>query len=235
MQFALLGLLALAALVLVMRALAGANPATVALVFKRSVGAVVVAVSAFLALRGMLPIAVPLFLVGLGMLGLSSLLSGLGFPSSTPTTGNRSQVRTSMLAMELDHDSGSMDGEVLAGHFAGARLSGLSAGDLRSLRDECAKAGDQSLELIEAYLDRQHGGWREAQGHRDHAGTGGGQASGAMDVAEARAILGVGPDATEFEIRAAHKRLMKLYHPDHGGSSYLAAKVNRAKDVLMGG
>jgi hypothetical protein len=236
MQFVLLGLVALAAIVLIMRGLAGANPATVALVFKRTVGAIVVAISAFLALRGLLPIAAPLFLVGLGMLGVGGLLAGLGFPTSTPTPGNRSQVRTRMLAVELDHDTGDMDGEILAGRFAGGRLSGLAPADLVALREECATAGDQSLELIEAYLDRHHAGWRDAEGHRDHgAGAGGGQGSGAMDVAEARAILGVGPGASDSEIRAAHKKLMKLYHPDHGGSSYLAAKVNRAKDVLLGG
>ncbi len=234
MQFLLLGLVLLAALLLVMRALASANPATVAMVAKRTVGAVVVAASVLLALRGLLPIAVPLFVVGLGMLGLGRLVPGLSFPGSRPTPGNTSQVRTRMLAMQLDHDTGDMDGEVLAGRFAGARLSELPPADLKALRDECASAGDQSLELMEAYLDRHHDGWRDSSdaGERGSAGPEGG--GGAMDAAEARAILGVGPQASEFEIRAAHRKLMKLYHPDHGGSSYLAAKVNQAKDVLLG-
>ena len=232
MQFVLLGLLALGTLVLIGRGLASANPATLAAVARHTVGAIVVAAAVLLALRGLLPIAVPLLLVGLGMLGMGGLLSGLSFPGSGPTAGNRSQVRTHMLAMELDHDTGNMDGEVLNGKFAGARLSELAPADLAVLHEECKGAGDQSLELIETYLDRQHAGWRGAgdDGTREAS-----SASGAMDHAEARAILGVGSEASEREIRAAHKKLMKLYHPDHGGSSYLAAKVNRAKDVLLGG
>jgi hypothetical protein len=233
MQFILIALLALGIIVLIMRGLATANPSTVALVFKRTVGAVIVAASALLALRGLLPIAAPLFLVGLGMLGVGGFLAGL-MPGSRPTPGNTSQVRTGVLAVELDHDTGNMDGEVLTGRFAGARLSALPPGDLAELRDECAAAGDQSLELIEAYLDRHHPDWREAEGHREHGAGAGGNAGGVMDAAEARAILGLDQDATASEIRAAHKKLMKLYHPDHGGSSYLAAKVNRAKDILLG-
>ncbi len=232
MQFVLLGLLVLGAAMLIMRGLASANPATLAAVAKRTVGAIVVAAAVLLALRGLLPIAVPLLLVGLGMLGLGGFLAGLPFPGSRPSPGNRSQVRTRMLAMELDHDTGNMDGEVLAGTFAGARLSRLSPGDLAALREECEGAGDQSLELMETYLDRHHAGWRGAGDDGARTNT---TASGAMDAAEARAILGVGPDASAADIRAAHKKLMKLYHPDHGGSSYLAAKVNRAKDVLLGG
>jgi len=232
MQFVLFGLLALAALVLVMRGLAGANPATLALVVKRTGGAILVAASVLLALRGLLPIAAPLLLVGLGLLGLGGLVPGWPFGSAQPTPGNTSQVRTSVLAMELDHDSGDMDGQVLTGRFAGKRLSQLSPTDLRTLRQECAAAGDQSLELLDAFLDRHHEGWRQS-GDAD-GDSGGASNGGIMDQAEARAILGVGPNAGAAEIRAAHRKLMKLYHPDHGGSSYLAAKINRAKDVLLG-
>jgi len=231
MQFVLLGLLALAALVLVMRGLAGANPATLALVVRRTGGVVLVAASVLLALRGLLPVAAPLLLVGLGLLGLGGFVPGWPFGGARPTPGNRSEVRTGVLVMELDHDSGSMDGEVLTGRFAGRRLSAMPLADLKALAQDCADAGDQSLELLEAYLDRHHDGWRQGGGGERGASS----ASGPMDAAEARAILGVGPDAGEPEIRAAHRRLMKLYHPDHGGSSYLAAKVNRAKDVLLGG
>ena len=231
MQFVLLGLLALAALVLVMRGLASANAATLALVVKRTLGAIVVAASVLLALRGLLPIAAPLFLVGLSMLGMGGLVSGWPFTGAQPSPGNTSHVRTGVLAMELDHDSGNMDGDVLTGRFAGKRLSDLSLDDLRALRQECAIAGDQSLALLEAFLDRHHEDWRQGG---DASGDGATSAGGAMDAAEARAILGVGPDAGKAEIRAAHRKLMKLYHPDHGGSSYLAAKINRAKDVLLG-
>ena len=51
---------------------------------------------------------------------------------------------------------------------------------------------------------------------------------------EAYDLLGLKPGASEDDIKAAHKRLMKDFHPDKGGTDYLAAKINQAKDVLLG-
>lgn len=54
-----------------------------------------------------------------------------------------------------------------------------------------------------------------------------------MGRAEARALLGVGQDAAEADIRAAYARLIRLAHPDRGGTHGLAAQLNRARDVLL--
>ncbi|WP_038036970.1 hypothetical protein [Thermopetrobacter sp. TC1] len=152
--------------------------------------------------------------------------------------GRRSEVRTTMLRMELDHASGRMDGEVLAGTFAGRWLSDLSDAELKVLHEECARAGDQSLKLLEAWLARERPGFDA--GH----GAAGGTTRGA-DAAEdddddarmtperAREILGLGPKTTEEEIRAAHRRLMKVAHPDMGGSAWLARQINLARDILL--
>ncbi|MBN4046472.1 DnaJ domain-containing protein [bacterium AH-315-P15] len=56
---------------------------------------------------------------------------------------------------------------------------------------------------------------------------------GPMSENEACEVLGLPKDASSEEIRDAHKRLIKQYHPDHGGSDYLAAKINMAKDILL--
>lgn len=146
-----------------------------------------------------------------------------------PTPGQSSGVRTAYLAMRLDHDTGALDGEVIAGRFAGRTLSSLTEAERRSLRVEVA--GDQdSAQVLEAWLERSGAPGAEA-------GPGAGAAAsddGTMTRERALEILGLSKDPTEEEIREAHRRLMMANHPDRGGSSWLAAQINRAKDVLLG-
>ena len=54
-----------------------------------------------------------------------------------------------------------------------------------------------------------------------------------MTIEEAYLVLGLNPGATREEIKAAHRNLIRRSHPDQGGTAYLAAKVNAAKDVLL--
>ncbi|KAF4521487.1 hypothetical protein B566_EDAN001785 [Ephemera danica] len=56
-----------------------------------------------------------------------------------------------------------------------------------------------------------------------------------MSKREASLVLGVSPTANKLRIKEAHKRIMSLNHPDRGGSPYLAAKINEAKDYLESG
>jgi len=149
-----------------------------------------------------------------------------------PASGQQSTVETRFLRMSLDHDSGDMDGEVLEGPYEGRFLSQMSRQALLDLLQQCQTADDDSAALLEAYLDRHHGDWREgSEAQQPHTGT----AGGPMSEEEARAILGVEPGATQEEIIQAHRRLMHKLHPDRGGSDYLAAKINLAKDCLLKG
>jgi len=142
--------------------------------------------------------------------------------------GQESGVRTPFLAMTLDHATGEADGEVLSGAFAGRRLSGLSLPETLALRGELA-GEPQSLALLEAWLDRRFPDWRDA------GPTGGPAASGGhMTREEALAVLGLDENAKAEEIKTAHRQLMQKLHPDHGGSNWLAAKLNQAKDLLLG-
>ncbi len=158
--------------------------------------------------------------------------SSLRNAASGARSGRASTARSAMIEMRLDHESGAMTGSVLAGAYAGRALETLSRPELLILRQELARDDPDGVSLLETYLDRRFAGWREAdQGQRERRGKGG--AGGAMSRHEALEILGLAEGASAAEIIRAHRTLMKKFHPDHGGSTALAARVNQAKDVLM--
>ena len=142
--------------------------------------------------------------------------------------GEASGVETALLAMRMDLATGAMSGEVRAGRFAGRSLASLALPELLALLEEAARDDPESVALLEAWLDRAHPEWREVAPDAPPP------RSGAMTADEALAVLGLSEGATEAEIRAAHRRLMQAAHPDRGGSDWLAARVNQARDVLLG-
>lgn len=143
--------------------------------------------------------------------------------------GQSSTIRTEFLAMELDHDTGNMDGIVLKGKFAQRKLSTLSQSELQEMLNECVNDSDSS-QVLQAYLDRTHPSWREQSG----------TAEGNTEITDesvmtrslALEILGLSENAGRHEIVKAHRHLMQKMHPDRGGSDYLAKKINAAKDFL---
>ncbi len=163
-------------------------------------------------------------------------------PGGGSSTSQASRVRTAWLELELDHDTGAMRGTVLEGRHKGRPIERMPQSALVELYRETAHADPESGRLLETYLDRRFGpGWRTASqesGERASQGNGRdrGRArpDGGMTAAEAYAVLGLAAGAGKEAIRAAHRKLMLQNHPDRGGSSYLAAKINEAKDVLLG-
>lgn len=151
-------------------------------------------------------------------------------------------VETATLAMTLHHGSGRMTGTVRRGRFAGADLAELDLAALLALLEDCRAEDPESVPLLEAWLDRTRPDWRdsaEAGAAGDRAGGGSARGpppssrGGPMSRAEALAVLGLAEGATEEEIRAAHRRLMRGAHPDRGGSDWLAARLNEARDTLL--
>lgn len=141
-----------------------------------------------------------------------------------------STVATNELRMTLDHGTGAMDGEILAGGSAGRRLSGLDLAALQTVFGELAD--EDSRQLLAAYLDRRFPGWSD---EADDRGRPAAATSGEMDAEQALAVLGLEAGASETDIIEAHRRLMQKLHPDRGGTDYLAATLNLAKKVLMNG
>ena len=155
-----------------------------------------------------------------------------------PSGGQTSTVTTAFLRMTLDHDTGTMEGTILRGQFSGMRLEELGAADLLALLRECRAEDEEGARLLEAYLDRIRPDWRDELAGAGAGASAGGSGSalaagGDVTVEEAYAILGLAPGADAEAIKEAHRRLMVKLHPDHGGSDYLATKINRARDVLL--
>jgi hypothetical protein len=149
------------------------------------------------------------------------------YGSATGSASGRSEVETALLRMRLDHQTGAMSGEVRRGSFAGRQLEDLSQSELLTLWRQCVAEDEQGARLLETYLDRLRPDWRKAA---DPAATPG----ETMTRAQAYAILDLAPGANAAQIKEAYHRLMMKLHPDHGGSTFLAAQINRAKDMLLG-
>ncbi len=241
MAYLVLGVALVAGLLLLARGLASANPVVLAWFVRVALGLILTAVPVFLAVTGKLhilfyalPFALPFYFHW-----RSSRIRQRN--AQGPSSGTTSSVDTGWLRMELDHDSGTMRGIVQRGRFAGRDLGGMNLEELLALHDEVG-ADPDSVRVLEAYLDRTHGSdWREgaagAGSGTGGAGSGGrsGAGTGSMSEDEALEILGLSRGAGPGEIKEAHRRLMAKMHPDRGGSTYLAAQLNRAKDVLMKG
>jgi len=231
MAYFLVGCAVLVFLIVAGRFLASVDPRRLAAVLRKAGGVAMLAVAGFLILRGALPIAIPL-----AVFGMALIRRGGPFGSAGKTPGQKSHIKTERLEMELDHDSGHMEGTCLSGRFAGRQLSTLSDGEVMELLAELRHDGAPEAAVMEAYLDWRLPGWRDQDSESTERARSGrrGARSNRMTAEEAYAVLGIGRGASEEDIRQAHRRLMMKMHPDQGGSTYLAARINEAKEVLLG-
>ena len=213
-----------------------ANPALLAQRIRKFAGYALGGLAVMALVRGQVMPAMLLAAGAATLLGWRSLGAPAG-GGAGPNPGTTSEVDTAWLAMTLDHASGGLDGTVKQGRFAGKRLGELSREQVIELHQECRGQDAQSATLIETYLDRVHGAdWRGdgQQRQQQQEAPKPPPRGNRMSSDEALRVLGLKPGAGPDEIREAHHRLMLKVHPDQGGSDYLAAKLNEAKDVLLG-
>ncbi len=240
----LIGLLLLAATVLLLKLFVAADPKKLARAIVWTASGILGALFLYLAVSGRLSwlfVAIPaimpwIFRAQMLARVVKTFSRMRGAHNASGRTGGRSsRVETRYLRMTLDPDSGDMDGEVIAGASAGRRLSRMSLPELIEMRNSLAATDPSSAQLLDAYLDRMRPGWqdRESRSGAQASRDAGGFPPGAMSRDEALRILGLEAGADEAAIKAAHRRLMVLMHPDRGGSSYLAAKINQARDTLL--
>jgi hypothetical protein len=232
----ILGAVALVAIIFLLRGFVGADPKALVKAL-RYVGAAALGLFAlFLVFTDRIGAAVFVASAAWGLFTRGHIWPGgwphYNFPGRTRSTpGQATGVRTAWLEMELDHDTGDMRGTVLKGAHAGRRLDQIDRDALVALHRLAGAEDAESARLLEAYLDRTYGtDWRETA--QDNQRTPERAATG-MSRNEALKVLGLEEGASDEEIRAAHRRLMLQNHPDRGGTNYIAAKINEAKDILL--
>lgn len=238
MSYLILGVAVMAGLLLAMQWFVTAEPKSIARTLKWVLLGLVGIVILFFIVTGRftwalwtLPALLPWFMRARQAARMAKNFSRM---SGGGSSGQTSEVRSAFLEMQLDHDSGDMDGVVRKGRHEGAQLSSLTLSDLLELFDDYSAEDGESARLLAAFLDRMYPDWRgeegAANGPDDDAFS---EKGGSMSRAEALRILGLDEKAGEDEIRSAHHRLIAGLHPDRGGSAYLAAKINEARDVLL--
>ena len=238
----ILGLALLAGLLLAGRWFTTADPKTLIKVLKGLLFGVIGVVALFFVFSGRLawaffalPALLPWFMRARRAHRMYKTFSRMasGGPGSAGKggAGQSSDVETRFLRMALDHATGKMTGEVLEGNYAGRTLDSMSVNELVDLLKTCWVEDQPSAQVLETYINRIHPDWRQTA---QDDGKGAGSGEGLTTRAQALEILGLKEGAGEQEIKDAHRRLIAGLHPDHGGSTYLAAQINRAKDVLLG-
>jgi hypothetical protein len=232
MQFFLLGLAALLLTLLVLRGFTMANPHILVGQLRMGVGIAALVGAGFLVLRGLVGYAVSLAALGSWLLWGQGAAPWGSSGGAQRSPGQTSRVATEHLEVELDHDTGEMRGRVLKGSFAGRTLDELSPIEVAQLWRDCRFADPQSTRILEAYLDRAHPSWREDLARQE--GETAARPASKMSRAQALDILGLPADASDEDVRRAHRELMLKLHPDRGGSTWLAAQINEAKDILLG-
>lgn len=217
------------------RALSNANPDRLKQWFGRGLGLAVLAAAAATGLHGQIIGAIVLGLAGFWLLGRGVSLASFRVGSFASKRTGISRMRSAMIEMEMDHTSNKLDGLVLAGPFEGKALADLSRSQCLQLHATCLYHDAGGARLLEAYFNRRFPGWRQAgKGETDSRRSGEVRSrAGAMSFDEAYEVLGLRQGAGREDIVRAHRTLMKKWHPDHGGSTDLAARVNEAKEVLM--
>lgn len=231
---ALVGLAIAALLWWGLKAFANADPATVRRIPKMLGGVGAMAVALLFLVRGQWEVALGLGGVSAWLLGWSAgpadwLRAMKGGRGPSPALRRRSAA----IATETDPATGRVSGTVLAGDWAGRSLDDLGWPELRALRTELLRRDVEGARLIEPYLDGRFPGWREhAQADGDTRSRADPQRN-PMTEQEAYQVLGLEPGSDAEAVQLAYRTLMKKLHPDHGGSTYLASRVNEAKDVLL--
>jgi hypothetical protein len=239
--YLVLGVFLLAGVLFAARWFVNADPKAVVRALKWVGVPVVVAFVVFLGVTGRLAFAFMLAPVLLPwLLRLRSAATSAknysrmnGGSASDNVSGQTSTVETRVLRMVLDHDSGAMSGRVKEGPYAGRELSSMTLAELIELLNYCGMRDGQSAKVLETYLDRSQSDWRDHVRTGGRQGASGGFGPGGLSRDESYKILGLEPGASVEEIKSAYHRLMSALHPDKGGSTYLAAKLNEAKDVLL--
>ncbi len=238
MSYLILGIAVMAGLLLAMQWFVSAEPKSIARALKWVLLGLVGIVILFFIVTGRftwalwtLPALLPWFMRARQAARMAKNFSRM---SGGGGSGQTSRVTSAHLDMELDHDSGDMDGVVRKGRHEGTQLSALSLNELLELYDDYSGEDGESARLLAAFLDRMHPDWRgEGIADDEPESDSFSENAGKMSRAEALRILDLDENAGADEIRSAHHRLIAGLHPDRGGSAYLAAKINEARDVLL--
>jgi len=140
-------------------------------------------------------------------------------------TGGQASFKTEYLDVRLRVQTGQLSGTVLKGPHAGKTIEQLNAEELTELEQYYRERDSKSFYLIKF---ARKGGRFEGQQPPPPNFT-----NPSRD--EALQILGLSGNPTREDIVAAHRRLINKLHPDRGGSDFLAARVNQARDILLDG